>query len=224
MRANEVRKVDRRKRKSRKAILDACIELTKEKEFQQITVHEIVERADLNRGTFYLHFVDKVDMMKSFENEMIEKIEEVLVNNIPDKPLIDVFIQSRYDTIVQILRCYEENKEHLQFLITSGNSASFQAQLRDSIKTILVNDIFPKLNVASITIPTDLVAMIFSSISLNLAQYAYEADAPFDVESHAQFLISIMVQGPLKTFGFMSDSFSMPFNEIQTETNRFHGR
>ena len=66
--------MDRRKRKSRKAIFDACVELIQEKEFENITINEIVVRADLNRGTFYLHFADKYDMMNSFENEMIDKI------------------------------------------------------------------------------------------------------------------------------------------------------
>lgn len=50
--ANEVNVMDRRKRKSRQAILQACISLSKEKEFSKITVNEIVDYADLNRGTF----------------------------------------------------------------------------------------------------------------------------------------------------------------------------
>ena len=211
--------MDRRKRKSRKAILDACIALTKEKDFQQITVHEIVEHADLNRGTFYLHFVDKVDMMKSFETEMLERIEEVLLTNIPEKPDLENFIQSRYDTIVQILRCYEENKELLQFLIISGNSVSFQTQLREKIKEIMLDYIFPKLVIDSNDIPFDLVAMIFTSISLNLAQYAYEAEASLDIEAHAQFLINIMVQGPLKAFGLLQDSFYESLDKIQIKNN-----
>lgn len=200
--------MDRRKRKSRQAILDACIVLTKEKEFQQITVHEIVEQADLNRGTFYLHFVDKVDMMKSFEQEMIEKIEQVIIINIPKDLSFEVFVQSRYDTIVQIIECYEENKELLQFILNSGNTASFQAQLCEKVKIILNDNIFPKVKFSSITISPDLVAMIFTSISLNLAQYLYNLEEPIDIEGHAQFLNSIMLHGPLKTLGFLPESYT----------------
>lgn len=200
--------MDRRKRKSRQAILAACIELSKEKEFQQVSIHEIVEQADLNRGTFYLHFVDKADMMKSFEQEMLEKIEQVLMNNIPEDLSFEVFMQSRYDTIVQIIRCYEENKGLLRFILNAGNTATFQSQLGEKIKTVLNDNIFPKVNVAAITIPIDLVAMIFASISLNLAQYAYNSEEPIDVEAHAQFLISIMLHGPMKTFGFLPESYT----------------
>lgn len=200
--------MDRRKRKSRQAILAACIKLSKDKEFQQVSIHEIVEQADLNRGTFYLHFVDKTDMMKSFEQEMLEKIEQVLINNIPEDLSFEVFMQSRYDTIVQIIRCYEENKELLRFILNAGNTATFQAQLGEKIKTVLNDNIFPKINVAEIAIPIDLIAMIFTSISLNLAQYAYNSEEPIDVEAHAQFLISIMLHGPMKTFGFLPESYT----------------
>lgn len=200
--------MDRRKRKSRKAILDACIALTKEKDFQQITVHEIVEHADLNRGTFYLHFFDKFDMMKSFEQEMLTIIEQVIMDNLPQERSLELFIQSRYETIVQIFRCYEENKDLLQLIILSGNSVSFQSQLKEITIGIITETIFPKLNIDTSDIPLDLVAMIFTSISLNLAQYAYEADGPVDIEAHATFLKSIMVHGPLKTFGLLTDSYS----------------
>ena len=84
--------LDRRQRKTRTAILDACISLIQEKDFQKITVHEIVKEADINRGTFYLHFEDKYDMMNSFENEMIEKIEKVIVNNLPKESSNQLFL------------------------------------------------------------------------------------------------------------------------------------
>ncbi|PQD94238.1 hypothetical protein CYL18_15325 [Pradoshia eiseniae] len=61
--------------KFKKALFDACVELVQEKDFKHITINEVLGRADLNRGIFYLHFADKYDMMDSFENEMIEKIE-----------------------------------------------------------------------------------------------------------------------------------------------------
>lgn len=103
--------MDRRQRKTRKAILNACISLIEEKDFAKITVNDIANRADINRGTFYLHFLDKYDMMESFEMEMIEKIEEAIVKNLPEKPSNIDFIETRYDTLVQLLSSFEENKD-----------------------------------------------------------------------------------------------------------------
>ena len=205
--------MDRRKRKTRKAIFDACVALMQEKEFQNITVNEIVERADINRGTFYLHFVDKYDMMNSFENEMIGKIEDVILNNIPKKQFEELFIQSRYDTVVEILKCYEQNKELLHLLMRSSHSASFQAKLRDKLKFVVTEKIFPNFENLELQIPTDLLVILFTSISLSLAEYAQQSETPIDAEKLGEFFINVMLHGPAKMLGLnMDDILSSPDN------------
>lgn len=212
--------MDRRKRKSRKAIFDACVELVQKKEFENITINEIVESADLNRGTFYLHFADKYDMMNSFENEMIEKIEHVIVNNWPEQQSNQLFIQSRYDTILEILTCLEENKELLQLLLKSSHNSSFQAKLRSKLKLILEEKFIPKFNNSELKIPTDLFLMIFTSSILSLAEYANQSETPIDAEQLTNFLINIMVHGPAKTLGFLQHE--EPYiHEIKSKNDLF---
>lgn len=197
--------MDRRKRKTRKAIFDASLSLTKEMDFQQITVNEIVKKADINRGTFYLHFEDKFDMMASFENEMIEKIEEVLVKNLPSKQSNQQFIETRYTTIIEILQCYTDNKELLQLVLKSSNNTSFQLKLRDKLKVVMTEQVLPKISNFELNISIDLFVILFTSVSLSLAEYAYQSDTPIDSEKLANFLINIMMQGPAKTLGFIQE-------------------
>ena len=51
--------MDRRQRKTREAIFSAFIALLSKRGFEQITVGEIIERADVGRATFYAHFESK---------------------------------------------------------------------------------------------------------------------------------------------------------------------
>ena len=51
--------MDRRRRKTREAIFSAFIALLSKKDFEQITVGEIIEKADIGRATFYAHFETK---------------------------------------------------------------------------------------------------------------------------------------------------------------------
>jgi AcrR family transcriptional regulator len=44
---------------------DALVELLREKPYRTITVRQIVERAGLNRTTFYSHFQDKDDLLST---------------------------------------------------------------------------------------------------------------------------------------------------------------
>lgn len=55
--------MDRRILKTQKAIIDAFVELIAEKDFKQITINEIADRANVNRGTIYLHYIDKFDLL-----------------------------------------------------------------------------------------------------------------------------------------------------------------
>ena len=57
-----MKKVDRRVRRTRRLLRDACIALILEKGYETITVEEITERADVGRTTFYMHYRDKEDV------------------------------------------------------------------------------------------------------------------------------------------------------------------
>ncbi len=56
-------KLDPRVKRTRQSLEQAFAELLREKGFQAITVHEITQRAGLNRATFYAHFPDKYALL-----------------------------------------------------------------------------------------------------------------------------------------------------------------
>jgi AcrR family transcriptional regulator len=70
-------KVDRRIAKSQIAIKNAVIELMSEKSFDDITIQDIADRANVNRGTIYLHYTDKYDLLDKMIEEHIENLREL---------------------------------------------------------------------------------------------------------------------------------------------------
>ena len=55
---------DRRVRKTRAILKQSLITLMKEKSIKHITVKELCEQSDINRGTFYLHYSDVFDLFE----------------------------------------------------------------------------------------------------------------------------------------------------------------
>src|SRR5699024_477502 len=72
------KKLDRRKKYSRKVLKDSLLQLLKEKQFSNITVKEICEVADINRSTFYAHYADQYDLLEKIEIEIIEDLQTYL--------------------------------------------------------------------------------------------------------------------------------------------------
>lgn len=70
-------KVDRRITKSQEAIKKAVTELMSEKSFDDITIQDIANRADVNRGTIYLHYTDKYDLLDKMIEEHINNLREL---------------------------------------------------------------------------------------------------------------------------------------------------
>ena len=69
-------KNNRRVRFTRSALREALIDLILEKPLVSITVKDICARADINRSTFYLHFKDVTDILRTTEDEIIEHMHE----------------------------------------------------------------------------------------------------------------------------------------------------
>ena len=65
------KKTDRRTLKTRRAICNALAQLLAEKELHKVTVQEIADLAEVNRVTFYKHYLDVYDLYDKLENEVL---------------------------------------------------------------------------------------------------------------------------------------------------------
>ena len=78
-------KNDRRVRKTRSLLRQALVRLMNEKSIQEITVTQLCEACDINRGTFYLHYTDVYDLLSRIEEEMLTDFENVLGKLVPEE-------------------------------------------------------------------------------------------------------------------------------------------
>ena len=70
-------KEDRRVRKTKKQLRAALTSLLLEKDISRITVRDVAELADVNRGTFYAHYSDVYDLLHQLEDDLLNHLDEV---------------------------------------------------------------------------------------------------------------------------------------------------
>jgi AcrR family transcriptional regulator len=66
---------DRRIEKTRRLLHEALTSLTREKPYEEIAVQEILDRANVGRSTFYMHFRGKDDLLVSVIHELIGPVD-----------------------------------------------------------------------------------------------------------------------------------------------------
>jgi AcrR family transcriptional regulator len=74
-------KQDRRSQRTRHFLSAALVELIREKDYNAITVSDIIERANVGRSTFYAHFHDKDDL---FVGEL-DRVVDLLGHRTPNQ-------------------------------------------------------------------------------------------------------------------------------------------
>lgn len=69
---------DRRARRSRRLLKESLLSLMGQKAFSEISVREVAEGADMNRGTFYLHYSGTTELLQSLEADLLAELQALV--------------------------------------------------------------------------------------------------------------------------------------------------
>ena len=111
--------------RSRRMIREAYSALLKEKDLSKITVTDIVNRADINRATFYAHYPDVRGVTEEIENEIIAKMLDVL-----KEFQFTSFFRNPAPLLLQLSRYLEEDAAFYRVLIKANGSEIFMEKLK----------------------------------------------------------------------------------------------
>ena len=121
--------------RSRRMIREAYMALLKEKDLSKITVTDIITRADLNRATFYAHYPDVRGVTEEIENEIIEKMLEVL-----KEFQFTSFFRNPAPLLLKISRYLEEDTDFYRILVRANGSEIFMEKLKKVFSDHMLND------------------------------------------------------------------------------------
>jgi AcrR family transcriptional regulator len=80
-------KNDPRSKRTRRLLQDALTDLMHKKKFHEISVQDIATQAEINRATFYAHFVDKYELLNM---QIRDSFQTLLDENLPEQPAFTI--------------------------------------------------------------------------------------------------------------------------------------
>jgi AcrR family transcriptional regulator len=160
-------KTDRRKQRARKLLQKALIELMSEREYDALTIQDIVDRANLGRTTFYLHYHSKDELFMSCHETIIREFRIELLHPFSREELSSSEIPSG---MISAFRHLEERRAILYPIFHSKDSQLILRQIRErSVRELKANlrAIFAE---DDSSIPLDILANYWAGTQIALVQ------------------------------------------------------
>ena len=173
---------DRRITKTRKAIYQAFLHLLNQKDYEAITVQEIIDLADVGRSTFYSHYESK----------------ELLLDELCQKLFHHLFERSEHlspqDYLAHIFQHFKKNQDHVTSLLLSKNDY-FIRQLRKELE----HDVYPmvadELIKAHPTLPHSYLKHLVVSHFIETLSWWLKKGKSYTEQEVTQFYLEILKVG-----------------------------
>jgi len=168
-------KIDRRITRTKQSIAKAFLELFSEKDFEQITINEIADRANVNRGTIYLHYSDKYDLF----DKCIEDHINQLISLCKKKDVHGVHQVMEYE----VKPVFDYLKDHYLFfssMFTNQRAIIF----RDSLQHFISVSLMEKMNIQgnNIEVDNELNAQFMTSAFVGILEWWIRNQMPRSTE------------------------------------------
>ncbi|GAA0711902.1 TetR/AcrR family transcriptional regulator [Paraclostridium ghonii] len=202
--------MDRRILKTRSVIKESLTVLMKEKPFDKITIKDITEKANINRATFYLHYMDKYDLLEQSQDEILNEIKNVLSNAFKIFNPESLPIQDE-NTIIPFLtcvyECIQKNSEFVKVILGGNGDLNFQLKFKSLIEELIKNISLIKTT-SSFCIPMKYLIETATSIHIGIISKWLEDgmdETPYELACIVSTLIVSISNSVIKSNDYLNN-------------------
>lgn len=188
-------KEDRRVMKTRRALREALLDLIEEKGLDRVTVKALCERADLNRGTFYLHYRDVYDLLEQYTDDVLAGFHDIVAT-------IDARDMLRYEAMGEpypgFVRSLEYIRDHARFfrlMMGPKGDPVFVNKLNDKLQQRMSGRLRELGIQPPAGVPWDYLAAFLARAHLGVIQHWVETGTVESPRNLALFITRIYTQG-----------------------------
>ena len=127
---------ERRRLQTRQLLMQTTLQLVLQKGYAGVSIQDITDRADLGRGTFYIHFKDKDEVLWTAFQEMFQALEQEAHAQLDRR-----MPQVEYYGLLNIFRHAHKNRDLYRVMFGGQGSAMLTGRVQDFLAGAFLNDI-----------------------------------------------------------------------------------
>ncbi len=207
-------KTDRRIQRTCQSLRTALLELIKEKKYDDISIEEITERANVGRATFYLHYKDKEDLLLEEFSEIVYKRAQVL-SEIPFSAWLPIQEEDPEENrplqpLLMVFQHIHDNSDLYYLLLKSANSSRIVERIRKVSTEAIVKFVETKMQSDPIPllfeVPIEFFAAFFSGALLSIVSWWIKEDMRHTPEEVTDMFRTLFFRGARKTLGLQTNA------------------
>ncbi len=175
---------------TKERIRDAFFELYNTKKIEKISIKEITDKAQLNRGTFYVYYKDIYDLLEKAEDELagelVVKIKEIITRIIRDESI---------DPFLPPLEFYQNYSKFLRVLLGENGDPKFIYKMKAILKRTL-RDLLKKENIPNVE-NMEYVMEYISSAQIGIISFWLKNDMTLPINELGNMIKAITLHGPI---------------------------
>jgi AcrR family transcriptional regulator len=174
---------ERRRQQTRQRLIQAAVDLLLKNGYDGLNVQMITDQADLGRGTFYIHFKDKEDIVWATIKDLILELEQQAHNEFEGNAPAN----AAYYGLLNIFRHGEQNRDLYRVILGGKGSAILMGKLQDLIVQMFLFDIRKERSAPGSVwvIPEEILAQVLTGIITRVLLWWLETPNDYSAEQMA---------------------------------------
>ena len=136
---------EKKRRETEKRIETSLLQLMKEQTFETISIRQLIDLAEVNRSTFYRHYLDKYDLLEKIENRLLGDLQAYYQEALDSACLFklekDFKVEDYIHEKQNLFHFFEPYLEDLAILLGPNGSPTSSLRLQKALREIFSHSI-----------------------------------------------------------------------------------
>ncbi|WDF83769.1 TetR/AcrR family transcriptional regulator [Lacticaseibacillus pabuli] len=192
-----------------RAISDALVTVGQTKPLALISISDLSRASGINRGTFYLHYLDKDDLVTQIRDRLTTQIQTILDTKITGTMNYKQLATSEpYPIVVDIVALINRNRRLVHFLLGPNGDSQFKPDVTARLEKAIFQELYRVKGTPNFRtdVPNTYAIRLIINVIMTIVQTWLDSDDGMTEADIAKLIMQSLYLSPYKMLGIDSET------------------